>query len=103
MTSAKLTCYLHVRFSQVGLAVDDIKGIQEAATLKRLEMRVRARKPNLFSCMHVYFHLPAIINFTVGGSDSSSGWLNALSRNAKVNIQAASGLSEISWKLSKSV
>lgn len=97
---------LHVWFSQVGLAVDDIKGIQEAATLKRLAMRVRAGKSKfacLFSCMHVYFHLPAIINFIVGRSDSSSGWLNALSHNAKVNIQAASGLSEVSWKLSKSV
>ena len=31
-------CYLCVL--QVGLAVDDVKGIQQAAVLKRLELRV---------------------------------------------------------------
>ena len=86
------------------MAVDDIKGIQEAATLKRLAMRVRAGKPTfcLLMLMHACILSLVHYNFTVGRSDSSSGGLNALSRNAKVNIQAASGLLEVSWKLSKS-
>lgn len=44
---------------QVGLAVDDIKGIQEAATLKRLEMRVRLRTSDLLT----YFNrMPSLVN-----------------------------------------
>ena len=33
--------YLYVIYFQVGLAVDDIKGIQEAASLKKLALQVR--------------------------------------------------------------
>ena len=33
---------------QVGLAVDDIKGIQEAAVLKRLALQVRSMTSSVF-------------------------------------------------------
>jgi len=48
----------HLDLTQVGLAVDDIRSIQEKAELKKKIEKVRTTKVNLFqSCMRVAFAL----------------------------------------------